>query len=769
MKSGRKILIKSYKTLRDEGIKTFIKKTNNYLGNHFLNHGHIKNTNTNMYVDVLFVNGCMLPHPPRYRVSHQKEQLLAGNIVSSEIYYEELKLEMVKYARVFIFFRCPYTETIEEFIKLAREHNKQVLFDIDDLVIDKKYTDKIKYVTQMAPDDRRIYDEGVKRIGRTLQLCDGAITTTERMAKELQNYVPDVFINRNVASDHMVKLSELAIYKRDELPYETKGNHKYNLSEKVQKTAIKLHEERKNSFFRLGYFSGSITHNDDFLLILPVVKKLMSEYPKLELHIVGELEVPQELSEYSDRVIANPFVDWEKLPDLVASVDVNLAPLEDTIFNEAKSENKWTEAALVKVPTVASNVGAFNHIIKNGETGFLCNDENEWYFTIKQLITDSVIRENVAINAYNFVNRNCTTVYTGYKFAEFIKTKMTPNIAFVLPTLSLSGGNLVVKKHISLLKKQGYDVLLISEGIENDTTIEYEGIEIPTIIKCNTPIYGSFDKVVATLWSTVDFLALYPNIKERYYLVQGYETNFFKAGEFFRFRANQTYNACFGLKYITISKWCQKWLKEEYGKEAKYAGNGIDISRFHTHKRTFNGKIRILVEGNPDDFFKNVDESFAIIDRLNSERYEVWYMSYQGEPKKNYRVDKFLHRVPYDKVAEVYGQCDILIKSSILESFSYPPLEMIATGGYVVVAPNEGNVEYLVDGENCLFYDRTDLKTAVNCIQRICNDKELQERLYINGLETVERRDWNKLTEDILSLYDVPYIAERKEDEMYVV
>lgn len=116
---------------------------------------------------------------------------------------------------------------------------------------------------------------------------------------------------------------------------------------------------------------------------------------------------------------------------------------------------------------------------------------------------------------------------------------------------------------------------------------------------------------------------------------------------------------------------------------------------FYPVERKFDrDKIRILVEGNSDDYYKNVDESFKIIDLLDKDKYEIWFMSYQGKPKENYRVDKFMHQVPYEKVPNVYRECDILLKSSLLESFSYPPLEMMATGGFVVVAPNDGNVEY---------------------------------------------------------------------------
>ena len=42
---------------------------------------------------------------------------------------------------------------------------------------------------------------------------------------------------------------------------------------------------------------------------------------------------------------------------------------------------------------------------------------------------------------------------------------------------------------------------------------------------------------------------------------------------------------------------------------------------------------------------------------------------------------------------------------------------MMATGGYVVAVPNEGNKEYLKDGENCLFYEQGNIDEAV---EKIC-------------------------------------------------
>lgn len=746
---------KSVRALKAGGVKELVRRTRYYLGRQDVSiQASIQvDSPEKYYMDVLFINGCYLPHPSRYRVTHQREQLLAGNITSNEVFYTDLTLDLVRNYRVFIFYRCPFTEVVGKFIKLAKKLNKTVLFDIDDLVIDKKYTSTIKYLSTMTETERETYNNGVELIKKTLCMCDAAITTTERLAKELKQYVPEVYINRNVASDRMLQISEWAAYDRDILPYKKMEEINGNEALRTYKKACELKQKREKGGIRLGYFSGSITHNDDFEMILPVIEKVMKRYENLELWIVGELNIPDQLKKYKDRIISSAFVAWEELPRLIASVDINLAPLEKSIFNEAKSENKWVEAALVRVPTIASKVGAFDKMIESGVTGILCETEADWEKELIRLIEDKEYRKLIAENAYKYTKRNCVAIYTAYGITEFIKKKMMPNIVFVLPTLQISGGFLVVLKHCEILKKTGLDVTIFNDGYEQEKYVKTDTTQIPVISRKDTGIYGSIDKAVATLYSTVDFLTLYPNIKERFYLVQGFETDFCQAGEYLRFRANQTYFSCVDMKYITISKWCQKWLKEQYGKDAAYAPNGIEISRFQPRRRSMEGKIRILVEGNSDDYYKNVDESFRIIELLDKEKYEICYMSYQGKAKDWYRVDKLLHKVPNKEVAKVYSQCDILLKTSILESFSYPPLEMMATGGFVVVAPNEGNIEYLKDGYNCLFYERGNLKTAVKAIERILTDKELRNELYEGGIITAEKRNWNLLKEEIISMY----------------
>lgn len=162
---------------------------------------------------------------------------------------------MVRCYGAFVIFRCPMTDTLREFATMAKQMNKPLWYDVDDLVIDTKYTDQIPFLDRMQPEERQAYDQNVRNMGELLSLCDAAVTTTAALAEELKQYVPEVLINRNCASDEMLLLSE-AVLKEKQKKNEADG------------TAKKV---------RLGYFSGSATHLDDIEMIVPVLKQLLGK------------------------------------------------------------------------------------------------------------------------------------------------------------------------------------------------------------------------------------------------------------------------------------------------------------------------------------------------------------------------------------------------------------------------------------------------------------------------------------------------------------
>lgn len=477
----------------------------------------------------------------------------------------------------------------------------------------------------MQRTDKDLYDDGVNRMRSTLEMCDYGITTTGRLHKEMSGYIGEVFINRNVASGEMVQRSQEALAKKP------------------------LNSKRVT----LGYFSGSITHNEDFALIVPSLVKLMKKNSQVYLKIAGLLDIPPELEEFRSRVIATGFTDWRKLPEILASCDINLAPLTNTVFNDAKSENKWTEASLVKVPTIATDFGAFKTVIEDGKTGILVKKPSDWFSRMDEIVNDAEMRERIGRSAYQTVMSGHTTIETSGHLARFINSKLRRSIAFVLPTTDISGGVTVALKHADVLRNDGWNVTIfddIHRKALKKSARQYEyRLDIPNynvVTLCRSKIVAYFDTIVATLWTTVRQVTDYPNVRNRLYLVQGFETEFAPWGSDGMLKANATYNNRADLRYITISMWCKRWLKDKFDKDARYAPNGIDLDNYRVRKRTFKtGRVKILIEGDSRNKLKNTDEAFRIVERLEKSKYHISYLSYHKEPKSWYRVDKFYNRI----------------------------------------------------------------------------------------------------------------------------
>ena len=218
------------------------------------------------------------------------------------------------------------------------------------------------------------------------------------------------------------------------------------------------------------------------------------------------------------------------------------------------------------------------------------------------------------------------TLYTGYGLKEFIESVQTPNLMMVLPALNISGGIMVAFEHCKTLKNAGYDITIVNDDFDDSKWITFAGVEFPIIASRKFKFRGKIDKAVATMWSTVSFLEKNVNIKDRYYLVQNFETDFYEFGDSLKEKANCSYSPRVDVKFLTISKWCEDWLESRFNKKSMYLPNGLHTEVYTSHKRSMDGKIRILVEGDNKVYYKNVDESFKITNELDHDKFEVWYL-----------------------------------------------------------------------------------------------------------------------------------------------
>ena len=330
---------------------------------------------------ILLIDGVenIIPQCTRYRVLNKAEQLRKHGFAVKVVNLSDFQLSMAQNASHIIIYRSPISPELLRLCHLAKEYGKPVFFDIDDLVFDTVYTDQLSYTQGLNSVEKGNYDAGVRNYGYMLKNCDGAITSTNQLQEELYKYKSKVLLNRNLASDDLIAISSQYIKDYSQI----------------------------SDIVKIGYFSGSISHNENFELIKPAIKQLLTKYSNVQLHIVGILDIPQDMKPFENQIVTHDYVDWDKLPALISEVDINLAPLVDSIFNRAKSEIKWIEAALVKVPTVASNIGAFSDAVVDGETGLLATDD-QWFDKFEALVLSPELRQKIADAAYRAVLENCT-------------------------------------------------------------------------------------------------------------------------------------------------------------------------------------------------------------------------------------------------------------------------------------------------------------------------------------------------------------------------
>ena len=314
----------------------------------------------------------------RYRVDHLREQLILKGI-ASDCYVQEktdsLNLDM--YCSIVVY-RSTNVSKIKALCDRAKGKHIPVYYDIDDFIFDYK---AIRQLGFLKDDEYKNFDQYCDKIYQTMLLCDGYITSTNTLQREICRIFPDkpVVINRNVASLEMMSISIAEIY------------------------------PKKSDDVVIGYFSGTKTHNDDFESIKNVLIDLMRIHDNVKFLIGGQITLPKEFDDFKERVQRFDFVDWKKLPHLIRQADINLMPLENSVFHACKSENKWMEAGLVSVPTIASWNEELGKIIKDGEDGLLCKNLDEWQNKLENLITNSQLRNMLSKNVHERVLRQYIT------------------------------------------------------------------------------------------------------------------------------------------------------------------------------------------------------------------------------------------------------------------------------------------------------------------------------------------------------------------------
>lgn len=161
----------------------------------------------------------------------------------------------------------------------------------------------------------------------------------------------------------------------------------------------------------IGYGSGTPTHDADLASIALPLADVLHAHPNAILTLIGPVAPPPPIATaLGDRLRRLPFVDWKALPDTLARLDINLAPLDLTRrFNQAKSEIKMLEAGAVGIPTIASASAGFREALTpDPMAGLLAETPDDWRRLLKSLVTDAEARADAGCRAHAFARRYAT-------------------------------------------------------------------------------------------------------------------------------------------------------------------------------------------------------------------------------------------------------------------------------------------------------------------------------------------------------------------------
>ena len=326
----------------------------------------------------------------KYRVVRHAEaaQSLGATVSITRIDQAHAELESFARADLIYIWRAAWDEVnIAPVIAAARASGAPVVFDIDDLIVEPELvkTDIIDGLRSQSFDHEMIRDY-FARLQQTLMASDYGCAPTPSLARYLQRYSRNVY---------------------EKLSFRLPNGFDEAVMSRARLAARTRRAEPDDGLVRIGYATGSKTHQADFAQAAPAVARILREHPEARLVLfTGQWGPVLDVAEFPDfdglidQVEWRQFVPIDDLPNELARFDINLAPLEvGNIFCEAKRELKYFEAALVDVPTVASPTEPYRIAIRDGKTGFLAGSTDEWYAALKQLVADPALRLSMARDA----------------------------------------------------------------------------------------------------------------------------------------------------------------------------------------------------------------------------------------------------------------------------------------------------------------------------------------------------------------------------------
>ncbi|WP_209542229.1 glycosyltransferase [Variovorax sp. 1615] len=419
---------------------------------------------------ILIVAELSLPACKRYRVDQKVDMFEHLGLETTVLDWRDAEAcrAALPFHGLLILYRVPAVPHMVLLATEARRLGVPSFFDVDDLIFDWDAYRRQLLASGAASDGLASAKATTARYRQMLSHCQHGIGSTAAIARGMGEIVP--------GKTHVVPNA---------------------LDERILALAAELERRPVKTdprFVTIGYGSGSRTHDGDFGIVASALLAVMQRHPQVRLAIHGPLELPAPFRRFADRVFQIPFLQGDDYLRALASWQISIAPLEDSLFNEAKSNIKFIEAAILGVPSICSGTAPFREAIEHGRTGLIADTPEEWEAALTRLVLDAGLRHGIAQEARRAVlsryhprvvaTRQLQQVVEPLLPAPSTRLKvLAVNVLFA--PVSFGGATVVAEQLCRRLQADGCDVTvftaILGSELEPYSVMRYEVDGLPVI------------------------------------------------------------------------------------------------------------------------------------------------------------------------------------------------------------------------------------------------------------------------------------------------
>ncbi|RFS93754.1 glycosyltransferase [Klebsiella aerogenes] len=340
---------------------------------------------------VLIVAEMSIPQCRKYRVEQKVELFRKLDIPVTVLNWNNTQecINALQTHSLIIFYRVPAFDSVNLIFDECERLNLETYWEVDDLIFDAEVMRNSRTLNELDKDIFQGLLDGAHLYRTAMLRCKFAIASTPHLAEEMEAAgVARAFVVENALDPETIA------------------------------TASSLPETRKSyqdNIIRIVYGSGTSTHNVDFLEASDAVLSILQKYKNVHFRLIGTLELPKEYDTVKNQIERIEFCPYTDYLRILNECDISIAPLENYVFNDSKSNIKYIEASILGIPCICSPRPNFSNVISDGENGFLCESTTQWRNALDKLVNSMELRHLVGMKAKETVLARYSQEYIAEK------------------------------------------------------------------------------------------------------------------------------------------------------------------------------------------------------------------------------------------------------------------------------------------------------------------------------------------------------------------